>query len=111
MQGDMLAVMARAKTIAELSEYKEEITEIYRAALKRLPDAEPQEMVISRRISRLTYTHRCIEGSAVKAYVHDGAAISPGMKIRYIVRDAGRYVVDPEWRAEKFDVPYYRGAG
>ena len=31
------------------------------------------------------------------------------MKIRYVVRDARTYRVDPEWAAERFDLPYYRG--
>jgi DNA polymerase I len=108
MQKDMLAVMARAKTIAELDELRDEITEIYQDAIRRLSSADPQEMVISRRISRLSYNHRCIEGSAVNEHLRDGAAISPGMKIQYVVRDAGRYIVDPVWRAGTFDVPYYR---
>jgi hypothetical protein len=31
------------------------------------------------------------------------------MNIRYVVRDARRYVVDTEWEAGTFDVPFYRG--
>jgi hypothetical protein len=31
------------------------------------------------------------------------------MKISYVVRDARTYCVDPEWAAERFDLPYYRG--
>ena len=45
-------------------------------------------MVINRRISRLTYAHRCIEGAAVQAYRDHGIGIAPGMKIQYVVTDA-----------------------
>jgi DNA polymerase I len=64
--------------------------------------------VIHRRISRLTYAHRCLEGSAVQAYRDRGIAIAPGMKIGYIVRDAQRYSVDTAWDTAGFDVSYYR---
>jgi hypothetical protein len=66
-------------------------------------------LAISRRISRTTYAHRCIEGAAVQAYRDAGIGIAPGMKISYVVRDVRTYRVDPEWDAERFDLPYYRG--
>jgi DNA polymerase elongation subunit (family B) len=65
-------------------------------------------MVINRRISRLTYTHRCIEAAAVEAHMRSGAGVAPGMKIGYVVRDARNYRVDTEWDAEEFDLLYYR---
>ncbi|MFA4876106.1 MAG: type B DNA-directed DNA polymerase [Methanoregula sp.] len=108
MQGDMLAVMGRAGTIAELDDRWEEVRSIYRAAVARLPAAPVHEMAISRRISRLSYAHRCIEGAAVAAYRKSGAEVAPGMKIRYIVRDARAYHVEPAWCAGSFDIPYYR---
>ena len=59
-------------------------------------------------ISRLTYTHRCIEGAAVPAYRDNKIEIAPGMKIQYVVTDAQRYKVEPSWCAASFDVGYYR---
>jgi DNA polymerase I len=109
MQRRMLAVMARTKTIAELKMVREEIAGIYRETVNNLPEANPDQMVINRRISRLTYTHRCIEGAAVQAYRDHGIGIAPGMKIRYVVAEARRYRVEPAWCAKSFDVPYYRG--
>jgi DNA polymerase I len=108
MQGDMLAVMGRAATIAELSGLWDQVHGIYRHAAEQLPAAPVQEMAISRRISRLTYAHRCIEGAAVNAYRKGGVPVAPGMKIRYVVRDARTYQVDPAWDAECFDIAYYR---
>ena len=108
MQGDMLAVMGRANTIAELDSLWDEVCRIYRTAATMLPFAPVHEMVISRRISRLRYAHRCIEGAAVAAYQKSGADIAPGMKIQYVVRDARAYQVDQVRDAGTFDIQYYR---
>ena len=108
MQGDMLAVMGKAATIVELSGLWDPVSAIYRNAVQRLPSAPVQKMSISRRISRLTYAHRCIEGAAVNAYRQSGVPVAPGMMIRYVVQDARTYRVEPEWNAERFDIPYYR---
>ena len=108
MQGAMLEVMAGAESIAELNAKKEEIRTIFKKTAKDLADSDPKALVIHRRISRLTYAHRCLEGSAVQAYRDRGITIAPGMKIGYIVRDAKRYSVDTAWDAAGFDVSYYR---
>jgi DNA polymerase I len=108
MQRRMLDVMARAKNIAELGMAREEIASIYREAVNNLPAANPEQMAINRRISRLTYAHRCIEGAAVQAYRDLGIGIAPGMKIQYVVTDARRYQVEPAWCAKSFDLGYYR---
>ena len=107
MQSRMLEVMASAANIAELEDKKEEIRNIFRETVKSLPAADPKVMVINRRISRLTYAHRCIEGAAVHAYRKQGVGIAPGMKIRYVVTDARRYQVEPERNAAAFDLHYY----
>jgi len=108
MQQEMLEVMCTANSTGELARVRDRVRKIYLAALQELPLADPRSLAISRRISRTRYTHRCLEGAAVQAYRDDGVEVAPGMKIRYIVRDARRYQVDPEWRAKTFDVPYYR---
>jgi DNA polymerase, archaea type len=108
MQSRMLEVMASTASIAELEDKKDEIRNIFRKTVKSLPSADPKAMVINRRISRLTYAHRCIEGAAVHAYRKHGVGIAPGMKIRYVVTDARRYQVETEWNAATFDLPYYR---
>jgi DNA polymerase elongation subunit (family B) len=108
MQRRMLDVMARAKTISELQATQDEINAIYRETVNNLPAADPKEMMINRRINRLTYAHRCIEGAAVQAYRDNKIEIAPGMKIQYVVTDARRYKVEPSWCASSFDVGYYR---
>jgi DNA polymerase I len=108
MQGAMLEIMAGAESIAELNAKKEEIRTNFKKAAKALASSDPKALVIHRRISRLTYVHRCLEGSAVQAYRDRGITLAPGMKIGYIVRDAQRYSVDTAWDAAGFDVSYYR---
>jgi DNA polymerase I len=108
MQGRMLEVMAGAESIARLEERKEQVRDIFRETLETLPAADPKAMAISRRISRLTYAHRCLEGAAVRAYRDSGIGIAPGMKIQYVVTDARRYQVRPEWDADSFDLLFYR---
>jgi DNA polymerase, archaea type len=109
MQQEMLEMMRTVPAIEELRKIREDIRRIYSRALLGLPHADPKTLALSRRISRTQYTHRCLEGAAVKAYRDAGVEIAPGMMIRYIVRDAHRYQVVPEWSAEDFDLAYYRG--
>ncbi|HXX55854.1 MAG TPA: type B DNA-directed DNA polymerase [Methanoregula sp.] len=108
MQREMLTVMSRARTCDGLAQIREEVEGLYLSAVHRLPDADAREMVINRRISRLRYAHRCLEGAAVEAHLRGCAGVAPGMKIGYVVRDARTYAVDTEWEAGKFDVLYYR---
>jgi len=109
MQREMLTVMAGATNPRELGNLRDQIRKMFRDAAQRLPGADVNEMAISRRISRLTYAHRCIEGAAVRSCQHSGIGVAPGMKISYVVRDAAKYHVDPAWSAGSFDVRYYRG--
>ena len=109
MQRDMLAVMSGAAAIADLLAVKDRVSAIYRHAVQELPHAAVSALAVNRRISRLTYAHRCIEGAAVNAYRTNGVSIVPGMKISYVVRDARKYQVDPAWDAGSFDCSYYRG--
>jgi DNA polymerase I len=109
MQQEMLAIMATACTPAGLALVRDPVYRVYCNAVRNLPCAAPPVLAISRRISRMTYARRCIEGAAVQAYQDAGMAIAPGMKISYVVRDARTYRVDPEWAAERFDLSYYQG--
>ena len=109
MQGAMLKVMAEAKSFSELVEQRDTVRNIFRDSVAGLQSANPKSMAISRRISRLNYAHRCLEGAAVQEYQKHGVEIAPGMKIKYVVTDARRYQVKPEWVADSFDLPFYRG--
>jgi DNA polymerase, archaea type len=60
-------------------------------------------------VSRLNYSRRCAEASAVQAHVRQGIALSPGMQIAYVVKDAKKWEVDPARTATQFDAGYYNG--
>ena len=109
MQQEMLTLMATAGSPADLEQARDAVYRAYCTARRDLPHADPAALAVSRRISRTTYAHRCIEGAAVQAYRDAGVAVAPGMKISYVVRDARTYRVDPGWAAGQVDVPYYCG--
>ncbi|NLD56928.1 MAG: type B DNA-directed DNA polymerase [Methanomicrobiales archaeon] len=109
MQQEMLGVLGTARTIDELERTQGTVQEIYQRFRHDLLHADPATLAISRRISRTRYVHRCLEGAAVQAYRDAGVEVAPGMKIAYVVRDAGRYQVDPVWDAGTVDAAYYRG--
>jgi len=108
MQKAMLSRMADEKTLDGLHDARDDVAAIRREYRDRLPASPVQDLLISRRISRLTFDHRCLEGAAVQAYQQAGLTIAPGMKIRYVVRDARHYCVDTEWDAGAIDRSYYR---
>ncbi len=109
MQQEMFGIMRTAQTAGELALVRDRVRQVYCRALQALPQADPRTLAVSRRISRTRYAHRCLEGAAVNAYRDAGVEAAPGMKISYVVRDARRYQVDPDWAAGTFDIPYYRG--
>ena len=67
------------------------------------------ELANHRKVSRLHYSRRCAEASAVQAHMKQGIPLAPGMEIGYVIRDARKWEVDPERTASKFDAVYYRG--
>ena len=93
----------------ELQKLQPKARKICLKYLEELEDAEIKELAICRRVSRLNYSRRCAEASAVKAHVRQGIALAPGMEIGYVIRDARKWEVGPEKTASKFDATYYRG--
>jgi len=63
--------------------------------LDELDDADVKDMAIHRRVSRLNYTRRCAEASAVRAHMKQGIPLAPGMEIGYVIMDARKWEVDP----------------
>jgi len=108
MQQEILALTSGAGTLGELRDLKMPSREIYRRYRDNLPEADTKEFLIGRRISRLSYAHRCLEAAALDAYRKEGIGVAPGMQIAYVVRDAKRYRVDTEWTASAIDTEYYR---
>ena len=107
MQMEVFAKMAEARSIEELRRIKAPALEIAKRYHQELPRADPSEMVIHRRISKLNYEKRCVQASAIAAYRRKGVKVSPGMTVGYVVRDADQWDVDTEWDASEFDIDYY----
>jgi len=107
MQRDLLAAMGEAKGPADLLGIEDRVRGIYHRYREGLARADPEDLVIRRRISRLTYAGNCMGGAAVRALQSRGVEVAPGMEVGYVVRDAARLVVDPAWDAGTIDARYY----
>ncbi|KUK43478.1 MAG: DNA polymerase B [Methanothrix harundinacea] len=107
MQMDVFKKMGEARTIEELRRIKTQALEIAKRYHRGLQGADPSEMVIHRRISKLNYEKRCVQASAIQAFRRKGVKVSPGMTVGYVVRDASILDVDTEWDASEFDLDYY----
>ncbi|HDR73714.1 MAG TPA: type B DNA-directed DNA polymerase [Methanoculleus sp.] len=107
MQRELLAAMGEAKGPADLLGIEERVRGIYRRYRDGLVGADPEDLAIRRRISRLTYAGNRLEGAAVRAIQRHGVEVAPGMEVAFVVRDAARVVVDPAWDAGGIDAGYY----
>lgn len=107
MQEEMFGAMEGAADLDALRRLDPAIRRIHLRYADGLPGADPKEMVIRRRVSRLSYGRRSPEASAVAALRAMGAPLAPGMEIGYVVRDADRWLVEVEGDAADFDCGYY----
>ncbi len=108
MQREVFEVMAEARSREELRRIEPKAQIVYRRYLDGLDGADVRELAIHHRVSRLNYSRRCAEASAVQAHMKQGMPLAPGMEIGYVIRDAHKWEVDPE-RTSEFDTGYYRG--
>jgi DNA polymerase I len=109
MQQEIFDCLADARSLEELSGIQPKAQEIRRRYLDKLGDADVRELAIHRRVSRLSYSRRCAEASAVQAHMKQGVSLAPGMEIGYVVKDAKTWDVEPERTASEFDAGYYKG--
>ena len=108
MQQDLFDVLSKAKSRKELRKIEPEAQEVHAKSMLGLEDADARDIAIHRRLSRLTYSKRCAEASAVQAYQKRGFSLVPGMEIGYVVTDAAKWQVDTERDASEFDAVFYR---
>lgn len=109
MQRELFEVLAGAGSHEELQMVKSRAEEVRARYMRELVDSDidVRELAIHRRVGRLNYSRRCAEASAVKAHEEQGLILAPGMKIGYVVKDAGRWEVETEEYASEFDAAYY----
>ena len=107
MQQELFDCLGEARNLQELARLEPKASGIYKSHVEGLQDADVREMAIHRRVSRLNYSRRCAEASAVQAHLKRGISLAPGMEIGYVVKDAGRWEVEVEMMAAEFDAGYY----
>jgi DNA polymerase elongation subunit (family B) len=96
MQQELFDVLAMARSLDELRNVEPTAREVYGKYLRELEDADVRDLAIHRRISRMNYSRKCAEASAVKAYQKSGLPLATGMEIGYVVTDAAKWEVDTE---------------
>ena len=109
MQKEIFQLLAEAASGEELQKAEPMARQIWERYRKSLPDAQPGEMVIRRRVGRTVYSRRCAEAAAIKEHQKLGLHLEPGMEMGYVVVDAAAWEVAAEERAENFDVRHYSG--
>jgi DNA polymerase I len=67
MQQDLFDVLAKARGKDELRIIEPMAREVREKYMLELEDADVRELAIHRRVSRINYSRRCAEASAVKA--------------------------------------------
>ena len=72
MQQEVFEVLADARSLEELRWIEPKAQQVYRRYLDELDDADVKEMAIHRRVSKLNYSRRCAEASAVQAHIKQG---------------------------------------
>lgn len=107
MQLELFDVLSKAKSREELREVEPDAKEVRKKYMRELDCADVRDLAIHRRLSRIHYSRRCAEASAVKAYRNRGFSLAPGMEIGYVVKDASKWDVDIERDANAFDAGYY----
>jgi len=107
MQQEMFEVLAEATNREELQRIKPKARGVAGRYMEELGAVDVRELAIHRRVSRLSYSRKCAEASAVQAHLKQGIPLAPGMEIGYVVKDAKKWDVEPEKTAEEFDAGYY----
>jgi DNA polymerase elongation subunit (family B) len=95
MQEELFGLLAEARNLGEIRGLEGRAEEIRRRYSQGLESAGAGELAVRRRVSRLSYSRRCAEASAVEAWQRSGLPLAPGMEIGYVVRDAEEWAVDP----------------
>jgi DNA polymerase, archaea type len=108
MQQELFDVLCKACSQEELRETQPLVQDVHDKYILGLDGADVRELAFHRRLSRVSYSRRCAEASAVKAYHKRGFQLSPGMEIGFVVKDAAKWEVDTERDASEFDAVYYK---
>ena len=94
MQQEVFEILANARSLEDLGRIEPKARQVYRRYMDELDDADVKELAIHKRVSKLNYSRRCAEASAVQVHIKQGIPFVPGMEIGYLIRDArkGRWI-------------------
>ena len=81
MQQEVFEVLAEAKSLEELKRIEPKARQVYRKYMDELEGADVKELAIHRIVSRLNYSRRRAEASAVQAHMKQGIPLAPVMEI------------------------------
>ena len=107
MQMELFDVLAKARSKDELRAIEPMAQEVRAKDMDGLRNVDVKDLAIPRRVSRMNYSRRCAEASAVQVYQRRGLPLAPGKEIGYVVTDATKWKVDTERDASGFDAGYY----
>jgi len=68
MQQELFEVLAEAKSLDDLRRIGPEAIRVRAKYLEGLANVDVKKLAIHRRVSRINYSRRCVEASAVQAY-------------------------------------------
>jgi len=108
MQEEMLKVMAHECEVDGIASHWPEVRGLYRQYSNGLRDADPQDLVIKRRIGKERYQNKCIPQAVIEVYRQHGVELVPGMDASFIVRDEKGLLVDPSFAPKDIDARYYQ---
>jgi DNA polymerase, archaea type len=80
MQQKVFEVLAGARSLEDLKRIEAKAQEVYRRYLDELGGADVRDMSIHCRVSRLNYSRRCAEASAVQAHMKQGLPLLLGWR-------------------------------
>ena len=109
MQLELFDKLSGAETLDGIHRLKDKLLQIYReyrSELKR-GDVNAEKLAIHRRISKLSYSRRCPEINAIRAYRKSGIRLAAGMSVSFVVVSARNWIVDLPWKAKSYDERYY----
>jgi len=78
MQKELFDILAKARSLDELRMIKPRTQEVRAKYMDGLRNVDARELAIHRRVSRMNYSRRCAEASAVQAY--QKTWITPGSR-------------------------------
>ncbi|MDK2877150.1 MAG: polymerase, archaea type [Archaeoglobaceae archaeon] len=106
MQLKCFDLLSKAEKVEDLIKLAPKLRMIYEEFAKNMVNADPEELIIKRIVSRSEHAKETLEASAVREYRRLGFEVLPGMALEFVVVDRRKKVVKVR-NFDSFDVKYY----